>query len=128
MSAALPVACGLVLAACAAPPAKTAAVPSGRSIEDALVPGYVTIVDFWSASCQACAVVDQKISEPIAREHAVVVRKVDVGDGDTPVARAYAVSALPHFNVYDRARRLRYVLVGGDCLRAPELARALARE
>ncbi|HEY5950206.1 MAG TPA: hypothetical protein VIV40_32145, partial [Kofleriaceae bacterium] len=23
-------------------------------VEDAVVPGYVTIVDFWSTSCQAC--------------------------------------------------------------------------
>jgi hypothetical protein len=56
------------------------------------------------------------------------VREVDVGDGTGGLAHAYDVGALPHYNVYDRTRRLRYVLVGSDCLRAPELARELARE
>ncbi|MGE5187374.1 MAG: hypothetical protein ACM31C_35250 [Acidobacteriota bacterium] len=58
----------------------------------------------------------------------MIVREVDVGDGGSPVARAYEIGALPHDNVYDRLERLRYVLVGPDCLRAPELAKQLAEE
>ena len=57
-----------------------------------------------------------------------MIRKVDVGDGFTPVAHAYEIGALPHYNVYDKQRRLRYVLVGNDCLQAPEIARDLAAE
>lgn len=97
-------------------------------IKAALVPGYVTVVDFWSESCGACTTVAGMLAVQIASEPRIVVRKIDVGDGFTPVAHAYDIAALPHFKIYDRQRRLRYVLVGGDCLRAPELARQLLAE
>jgi len=98
------------------------------NIDAALVANYVTIVDFWSESCGACVEVGAKVTAAIADQANVILRKVDVGDGFTAVAHAYDISALPHYNVYDTKKRLRYVLVGGDCLRAPELARALLAE
>ena len=42
----------------------------------------------------------------------MIVRKVDVGDGFTPIAKAYDIGALPHWNVYDKRGRLRYNLIG----------------
>ena len=121
----------LMLAACSTPPAKTVRINQAGAMVDvnaALVADYVTIVDFWSESCGACKVVAQKIAPAIAEQPRVVVRQVDVGDGVGPLAHAYDIGALPHYNVYDRERRLRYVLVGNDCLRAPELARQLVAE
>jgi thiol-disulfide isomerase/thioredoxin len=97
-------------------------------VNTTLVADYVTIVDFWSESCGACKVVGAKVAAAIANDARVIVREVDVGDGLGDLAHAYDIGALPHYNVYDRARRLRYVLVGGDCLRAPDLARALVSE
>jgi hypothetical protein len=94
----------------------------------ALEPGYVTIVDFWSESCAACGVVAGMVAVQIADQPRVIVRAVDVGDGFTKVAEANHINALPHFDVYDPKKRLRYVLVGSDCLRAPELARGLLAE
>jgi len=126
----------LLLAACgatAAPPVAPKSVEINHAgamvdITAALVPGSVTVVDFWSESCGACTTVAGMLAVQTANEPRVVVRKVDVGDGFTPVAKAYEISALPHFKIYDRKKRLRYVLVGGDCLRAPELARQLLAE
>ena len=97
-------------------------------VEDAVVPGYVTIVDFWSTSCEACTIVTGMIAVQIAKQPQVIVRKVDVGDGFTAVAKAYDIGTLPHVNVYDRKQRLRYRLIGPEALRAPELARELVRE
>jgi thiol-disulfide isomerase/thioredoxin len=90
--------------------------------------GYVTVVDFWAEWCGACTIMAGMLAVQIANEPRVIVRKVDVGEGSTAVARAYDISALPHFDIYDRKRRLRYVLVGNDCTRAPELARQLLAE
>jgi hypothetical protein len=124
----------LGLGCAGAPPRPPQLAPLGRGdgavldVPAALPAGYVAIVDFWSASCGACAIVGAQVEAAIAGEPRVLLRKVDVGDGFTPIARAYQVAALPHFDVYDRARRLRYVLVGNDCLRAPEIARALLAE
>lgn len=126
----------LALAACAhaaatAPPAKSARVNAPGAmvnVDAVLVADYVTIVDFWAESCGACKIVGDKVSAAIANDARVIVREVDVGDGLGDVAKAYEIGALPHYNVYDRGKKLRYVLVGGDCLKAPELARALAAE
>ncbi len=93
-----------------------------------LDPGFVTIVDFWSESCGACVVVGDQVTAKIANEPQVLFRRIDVGDGFTQVAHTYDISALPHYNIYDRKKRLRYILVANDCLRAPELARALLAE
>jgi hypothetical protein len=127
----------LLLSACGA--AKPPALPPEKSqqlnapgapvrVEDALVPGYVTIVDFWSTSCEACTIVTGMIAVQIAKQPEVIVRKVDVGDGFTAVAKAYDIGTLPHVNVYDRKQRLRYRLIGPEALRAPALARELLAE
>jgi thiol-disulfide isomerase/thioredoxin len=126
----------LALAACAGaqpvPPApKSVQLNQTGAMVDvrgALVPGYVTVVDFWSESCGACTTVAGMLAVQIADEPRIVIRKIDVGDGFTPVAHAYDIGALPYFQIYDRQRRLRYVLVGGDCVRAPDLARKLLAE
>ena len=94
----------------------------------ALPAGYVTVVDFWSQSCEACGPLGKLLDDGVAGEPRVVVRKVDVGDGDTPVAEAYKISALPHFFIYDKRKRLRYDLVGPDCTEAAKYARQLAAE
>ena len=98
------------------------------ALEPHLVPGYVTVVDFWGAHCGACVVVGGMLAVGVAREPRVLIRKIDVGDGFTPVAKAYDIGALPHYRLYDKQQRLRYDLVGNDCLKAPEIARELAAE
>jgi hypothetical protein len=64
----------------------------------------------------------------VSAEAKVLIRKVDVGDGFTPVAEAYDIGALPHYRVYDKKGRMRYMLVGNDCTKASEIAKQLAAE
>jgi len=132
VAAALLTACGHPASAPRGPaPAKSVQLNAAGEVIDllpALVPGYVTVVDFWSESCGACTTVGGMLAAQIANEPRIVVRKIDVGDGFTPVAQAYDIGALPHFEIYDRQKRKRFVLVGGDCLRAPALARQLVAE
>jgi hypothetical protein len=118
----------VALAACGAPQPRPPKQLLVTDVDSSLVAGYVTIVDFWSESCAACVPVAGMVAIAIADQPRVVMRMVDVGDGFTPIAHAYEIGALPHYNVYDRKKRLRYILVGGDCLRAPVLARELLAE
>lgn len=97
-------------------------------VDEALLPGYVTVVDFWGEHCGACVIVGGMLAVQVAQEPRVLIRKVDVGDGFSPVAKAYDIGALPHFRVFDKHRKLRYVLVGNDTLKAPELAKQLVAE
>lgn len=98
------------------------------NVESNLVAGYVTVVDFWADYCGACEVVGAMLDHSTATQPRVVIRKVDVGDGDSPVAKAYQIGSLPHFNVYDKHGRLRYSLVGNDTTKAGDLAAQLAAE
>jgi thiol-disulfide isomerase/thioredoxin len=137
--AAAAVAAAAVACGAAGPPAAAPAPPPPRNLQlnatgvvvnvDAhVVPGHVTVIDFWADHCGACVVVAGMLAVQIASEPRILVRKIDVGDGFTPVARAYKIGALPHFRLYDKHRRLRHVLVGNDTLAAAELARQLLVE
>jgi len=98
-------------------------------IEQAVVPGYVTVIDFWAEWCGACHVVGDMLASGVAREPKILIRKVDVGaDAFTPVAEAYQIGALPHYRLYDKHGKMRYVLVGNDCTKASEIAKQLAVE
>lgn len=97
-------------------------------IEAQLSPGYVTVVDFWAEHCGACIPVGGMLAVQTAAEPHILIRKVDVGDGFTPVAQAYKVGALPHYRIYDKHKRLRHVLVGNDCVGAADLAKQLVAE
>jgi hypothetical protein len=92
-----------------------------------LVAGMVTIVDFRADWCAACDKVEAMVLADLG-DAPVVIRRIDVGEGATPVARAYDVGGLPHHRLFDKRRHLRYVLVGNDTLRTAELARALLAE
>jgi thiol-disulfide isomerase/thioredoxin len=93
-----------------------------------LTAGYVTVVDFWNDSCEACATFGGLLETGVADEPRVLIRKIDVGDGLTPVARDNNIAALPHFFIYDKRKQLRYDLIGGDCEQASRYARQLAAE
>ncbi|MEZ4364044.1 MAG: thioredoxin family protein [Kofleriaceae bacterium] len=127
----------LLSSACSAaatrpPPPKVAAINAAPGamvdIEAELARGYVTIVDFWAEYCAACKTVEAELMAAIADEPSIVVRKVDVGPGDSEVARAYGLGGLPHLRIFDRRGRLRYQLVGQDARQAGEAARQLSRE
>lgn len=110
------------------PPAvKTEAITDGV-VEPHVIEGHVTLVDFWAEYCGACLVVAEKIEAAVADDPRIIVRKVDVGDGASPVAVAYKIGTLPHWKIYDTHRRLRYILIGNETLRAPTLARELLSE
>ena len=98
------------------------------ALEPHLVPGYVVVVDFWGEHCGACVVVGGYLAVGVAQQDRVLIRKIDVGDGFTQVAKDHDISALPHYRIYDKRGRLRHDLVGNDCLQASELARQLASE
>jgi len=120
-----------VAAPAARPPDKIVQLNAPGAAVDvaaALPAGYVTVVDFWSQSCEACGPLGERLETGVADEPRIVIRKIDVGDGDTAVAAAYRIAALPHFFIYDKQKRLRYDLIGPDCLAAARYARELAAE
>lgn len=109
--------------ACGAPQRPVAILelaPHGElvDLEAALVAGYVTVIDFHAAWCARCVTVDAELRAAVARDRSIVVRRVDIGDGATPIARAYGIRTLPHVLVVDRDGVLRHRLIGEAALDA----------
>lgn len=71
-------------------------------IERELVPGKITVFDFFAVWCGPCKKVDRHMAELLERAPDVALRKIDVVDWESPVAARYLgnVPNLPYILVY----------------------------
>lgn len=70
-----------------------------------LVPGKVTIVDFYADWCGPCRRISPQL-EKLAREDPdVVLRQVDIVSWHSDVAKQYSLHSIPSIRVYDRTGR-----------------------
>ena len=67
------------------------------------VPGKWTVFDFWAPWCEACKVLDGELRELAARNSGVAVRRVNIVDFESPIARRElpGVSLLPRVRLVD---------------------------
>jgi thiol-disulfide isomerase/thioredoxin len=94
-------------------------------LEAHLVPGKVTVFDFYAVWCLPCRRVDQRIYAVLARRRDVALRKINVGSWDTPVAQRWLadVAELPLVVIYDRRGRKLKSIAGA---KLDEIDRAIA--
>lgn len=71
-----------------------------------LVPGKVTIVDFYADWCGPCRVIGPKLEALANASGDVVLRKVDIVKWGSPVARQFGLRSIPSVRVYDRKGNL----------------------
>ena len=67
-------------------------------LEDAIVPGRVTVIDFWAEWCGPCAHVDETLRALAAEHPRLSVRRAEIVDFEQPIGREHfdGEGALPH--------------------------------
>ena len=76
--------------------------------------GNVTIVDFYADWCGPCKVVSPTIQQLAQSDPEIAVRKIDIANWGSPVAKQYHVSTIPRVEIYGRKGQLIGTVSGAD--------------
>ena len=71
-----------------------------------LVPGSVTIVDFYADWCGPCKELSPTLEQIARTDPEVALRKIDIINWESAVAKQYKVSSIPRVEIYSRAGKL----------------------
>lgn len=88
-------------------------------ISSLLVPGKVTVVDFYADWCGPCRAMSPALEGLATQDPDVYLRKVDIVNWESDVATQYGLRSIPNVRVYDRRGRL----VGEPTASVPAVAR-----
>jgi len=74
-------------------------------IKKYIVKGKVVVFDFYADWCGPCRHIGPKIEELVNQNNDVVLRKINIVNWNSPVARQYHIMAIPQILVYDKKGR-----------------------
>jgi thiol-disulfide isomerase/thioredoxin len=71
----------------------------------ALVPGKITLIDYWASWCEPCRVLDVRLQHLVRSHPGIAVRRVNVAqfdnDAGKQAVKAFHMRAIPYVRVYD---------------------------
>lgn len=66
-----------------------------------LVPGKITIIDFYAEWCGPCRIISPKLEKLALKYKNVYLRKVDIKNWKTPVVKQFKIKSVPNVRIYD---------------------------
>jgi thiol-disulfide isomerase/thioredoxin len=76
--------------------------------------GSVTVVDFYADWCGPCRQLSPTLEQMARTDPEIALRKIDIVDWNTAVARQFNIRTIPQVNIYNRGGRLVGTVVGAD--------------
>lgn len=83
-------------------------------LKDHLVAKKVTVIQFFTPTCDSCRSVASGLRYTVEREAGLALKRIDVSDDQSPVVAQHHVEVTPMFIVYSTTGRLVGRLVGTD--------------
>ena len=83
-------------------------------INQHLVLGSVTVIDFYADWCGPCRQFSPSLEQMVRDDPEIALRKIDIVNWKTAVVQQFNVHSIPQVNVYDRSGRLVGTVLGGD--------------
>jgi thiol-disulfide isomerase/thioredoxin len=77
-----------------------------------LASGSVTVVDFYADWCGPCRQLSPSLEQMANADPQVALRKIDIVNWNTAVAKQYHINSIPQVNVYNRSGDLVGTVVG----------------
>jgi len=83
-------------------------ITKGRQVDVSkhLAPGLVTIIDFYADWCGPCKQISPVLEQMARTDPDIALRKIDIINWESPVAKQYKVQSIPRIEVYNRAGNL----------------------
>jgi thiol-disulfide isomerase/thioredoxin len=76
--------------------------------------GSVTVVDFYADWCGPCRALSPSLEQMASTDPEIALRKIDIVNWKTAVARQFNVQSIPQVNVYNRGGNLIGTVIGAD--------------
>jgi thiol-disulfide isomerase/thioredoxin len=83
---------------------KAEVISHGKAIElkDHLVAGKVVVFDFYADWCGPCRMLGPKLEDLVGKYDDVILKKIDIVDWNSAVAKKYSLKFVPNVWVYDK--------------------------
>ena len=83
-------------------------------IKKHLIRGKVTIIDFYADWCGPCRRITPLLEQLAKSDPGIVLRKIDIINWQSPVAKQFNLDAIPHVQIYNRKGKLVGAVTGVD--------------
>jgi thiol-disulfide isomerase/thioredoxin len=109
-----------------APAREPAIISQGERVElqDHLVAGRVTVFEFYADWCAVCRRLDPALKQLAFTRQDLVLKRINIGDGETAVSKQYDIMATPTFHIYGTDGKLIKAFVTDDLQKLEDVIKA----